>query len=115
MEKAQKGFMKLVNGVRPGRNPDAFLVIPMLIVSFIDEYAYTMLISFKQAGVATTKPSHRQVIRSRILGLPNCANPNTVGNDSLLILEGVWAWTEMEGRVARWPDLREACRRITGI
>ncbi|KEP49136.1 putative fungal Zn(2)-cys(6) binuclear cluster domain protein [Rhizoctonia solani 123E] len=96
--KAQKGFMKLVNGIRPGRKPDAFLVIPMLI-----------------AGVAITKPSHRQVIRSRILGLPNCATPNTAGHDSLLILEDVWAWTEMEGRVARWEDLREACRRVTGI
>ncbi|KDN40392.1 hypothetical protein RSAG8_08155, partial [Rhizoctonia solani AG-8 WAC10335] len=31
VEKAQKGFMKLVNGIRPGRNPDAFLVVPMLI------------------------------------------------------------------------------------
>ncbi|CAE6438146.1 hypothetical protein ACGC1H_001984 [Rhizoctonia solani] len=98
VEKAQKGFMKLLNGIRPGRNPDAFLVIQMLI-----------------AGMATTKISHRQVIRSRILGLPECANPNTAGNDSLLMLEDVWTRTELAGRAARWQDLREACRRITGI
>ncbi|CAE7184244.1 unnamed protein product [Rhizoctonia solani] len=96
--KAQKGFIKLMNGIKPGRNPDAFLTIPTLI-----------------AGVATTKPSHRQTIRSRILGLPHCNIPNTAGNDSLLILEDVWARTELEGRVARWGDLREACRRITGV
>ncbi|CUA71751.1 Lysine biosynthesis regulatory protein LYS14 [Saccharomyces cerevisiae S288c] [Rhizoctonia solani] len=98
VEKAQKGFMKLVNGTRPGRNPDTFLIIAMLI-----------------AGVAVTKPSYRQTIKSRILGLPECVNPNTAGNDSLLMLQDIWARTESEGRVARWEDLGEACRRVTGI
>ncbi|CEL61383.1 hypothetical protein RSOLAG1IB_09986 [Rhizoctonia solani AG-1 IB] len=32
VEQAQKKFMKLVNGVSPGRNPDTFLIIPMMIV-----------------------------------------------------------------------------------
>ncbi|CAE6493245.1 unnamed protein product [Rhizoctonia solani] len=98
VEKAQKGFMRLVNGIKPGRNPDAFLVVPMLI-----------------AGVATTKLTHRRVIRSRILGLPDCALPDTAGNDSLRMLEDIWAQTELERRPARWEDLREACRRVTGI
>ncbi|KAJ1310619.1 hypothetical protein OPQ81_009149 [Rhizoctonia solani] len=98
VEKAQTGFMRLVNGIKPGRNPDAFLIIPMLI-----------------ASVATTKLTHRQIIRSRILSLPDCAIPNTAGNDSLLILEDVWTRTELEGRVAQWDDLREACRRVTGV
>ncbi|KAH7345458.1 hypothetical protein B0J17DRAFT_713040 [Rhizoctonia solani] len=98
VEKAQKGFMRLVNGIKPGRNPDSFLIIPMLI-----------------AGVATTKLAHRRIIRSRILGLPDCAIPNTAGNDSLLILEDIWARTELERRPAQWGDLREACRRVTGI
>ncbi|KAG8684508.1 hypothetical protein FRC11_012009, partial [Ceratobasidium sp. 423] len=34
VEKAQKGFMKLVNGIKPGRNPDLFLIVPLLLVSF---------------------------------------------------------------------------------
>ncbi|CAE6474050.1 unnamed protein product [Rhizoctonia solani] len=96
--KAQKGFMKLVNGIKPGRNPDAFLVIPMMI-----------------AGVATIKSTHRQIITSRILTIPQFINPNTTGNDSLRMLEYIWARTKVEGRVARWEDLREACRRVTGI
>ncbi|CAE6504858.1 unnamed protein product [Rhizoctonia solani] len=98
VEKAQKGFMGLVNGVKPGRNPDGFLIIPMMV-----------------AGVATTKLSHRQTMSSRILALSECALSNTAGNDSLRMIQDIWARTESEGRSARWEDLREACRRVTGI
>ncbi|CAE6507216.1 unnamed protein product, partial [Rhizoctonia solani] len=33
VEQARKIFMRLVNGTNPGRNPDGFLVIPMMILS----------------------------------------------------------------------------------
>ncbi|QRW26085.1 Fungal specific transcription factor domain [Rhizoctonia solani] len=89
--RAQRGFMKLVNGTRPGRNPDTFLLFPMLI------------------------STHRQTIISRILTTPHFMNPNTTGNDYLRMLEDIWARTNSEGRAARWEDLREACVRITGI
>ncbi|CAE6452787.1 unnamed protein product [Rhizoctonia solani] len=98
VEKAQRGFMRLVKGVKPGRNPDAFLVVPMII-----------------AGVATMKSSHRQIIISRILSRPEFTNPNTAVNDYLRMLEDIWARTQAEARVARWEDLREACRRVTGV
>ncbi|CAE6483736.1 unnamed protein product [Rhizoctonia solani] len=32
VERALKAFMRLVNGINPGRNPDSFLVAPMIIV-----------------------------------------------------------------------------------
>ncbi|CEL53260.1 hypothetical protein RSOLAG1IB_06227 [Rhizoctonia solani AG-1 IB] len=95
---AQKGFMKLVNGIKPGRNPDAFLVLPMMI-----------------AGVATTKFTHQQTIASRILTIPQFINSNTSGNDSLCMLRDIWVRIKAEDRAARWEDLREACRRVTGI
>jgi hypothetical protein len=33
VEKAIKGFIRLLEGTKPGRTPDAFLMIPMIIVS----------------------------------------------------------------------------------
>ncbi|KAG8728867.1 hypothetical protein FRC11_010060 [Ceratobasidium sp. 423] len=98
VENAAQAFMRLVNGVKPGRNSDVFLVIPMIIV-----------------GVATTKVAHRRTITSRMLATPECTQPNTVGNDSLRMLEDVWARTSSEGRAAKWEDMREACRRVTGV
>ncbi|KAF8729315.1 hypothetical protein RHS02_07837, partial [Rhizoctonia solani] len=98
VEKAQRGFMKLAKAIKPGRNPDVFLATPMIIV-----------------GVATTKSRHRQTITSRILSLPEFTNPNAAMNNSLLMLNDIWARTEAEVRAAQWEDLREACRRVTGI
>ncbi|CEL54436.1 hypothetical protein RSOLAG1IB_11683 [Rhizoctonia solani AG-1 IB] len=98
VERAQRRFMKLMKGIKPGRHPDAFLVIPTILV-----------------GVATTRSSHRQTITSRIFSRPEFSTPNTAVNDYLRILEDIWARTQVEGRAARWEDLREACRRVTGV
>ncbi|CCO36667.1 hypothetical protein BN14_10809 [Rhizoctonia solani AG-1 IB] len=98
VEQAQKRFMKLVNGVSPGRNPDTFLMMPMIM-----------------AGVSATKPAHQRTIKSRILGLPEFTNSNTGGNDSVRILDDIWARTSAESRPARWEDIREACMRVTGV
>ncbi|KAF8679425.1 hypothetical protein RHS04_04876 [Rhizoctonia solani] len=98
VKKAHRSFMKLVNGTKSGRNPDALLTIPMII-----------------AGVAATKSTHRHTIISRVLSVPEYTNPNTAGNDHLHLLKEVWTRTANEGRAARWDDLREACWRITGV
>ncbi|CEL61384.1 hypothetical protein RSOLAG1IB_09987 [Rhizoctonia solani AG-1 IB] len=98
VQKVQKGFLKLMDGTKPSRNPDVFLIPPMVI-----------------AGVATTKSTHQQIIQSRILFMPEFEEANTSGNDSLRILKDIWARTKSEGRPARWQDLREACQRVTGV
>ncbi|CAE6371393.1 unnamed protein product [Rhizoctonia solani] len=95
--RAQKGFMRLVRAVAPARSPDAFLFTPIVV-----------------AGYATIEEQDRNVIRQRILGLPECAVPGTVGNDFMLMLEDVWARTMAEGRVAVWSDSRLATFRVTG-
>ncbi|KAH7338160.1 hypothetical protein B0J17DRAFT_661089 [Rhizoctonia solani] len=94
---AQKGFMCLVKGIRPGRNPDAFLVSPMII-----------------AGVATCKERDRIILRQRVLNIREYTTPRTSGNDAWMQVEDVWARTRIEGRVAVWSDLRIACFRISG-
>ncbi|KAF8741882.1 hypothetical protein RHS02_04372, partial [Rhizoctonia solani] len=98
VKKAQKGFMKLLKATKPRRNPDVFTIMPMII-----------------AGAVTTKSTHRQIIISRFLSMPEFANPGVAGNDLLRMLEDIWARTNMEGRPARWEDLREACQRVIGI
>ncbi|CAE7234314.1 unnamed protein product [Rhizoctonia solani] len=95
--RAQKGFMRLVRGVKSRRNPDAYLFTPMVI-----------------AGVATTEKQDQETVRQRILGVNEYAEPGTVGNDVMLELEDVWARTRDEGRPAVWSDLRIACFRVTG-
>ncbi|CAE7159034.1 unnamed protein product [Rhizoctonia solani] len=98
VEQALKGFMRLVNGINPGRNPDSFLAIPMIIV-----------------GVATSKQRDRATIRRRILALQECQNPASSWSDHVRILEDVWIRTSIEGRATKWTDLRIACRKVTGV
>ncbi|CAE6490273.1 unnamed protein product [Rhizoctonia solani] len=97
VEKAIKAFMRLVNGTAPGRNPDAFLVVPAVI-----------------AGIAAIKPKDRETLRTRLSGLPEC-KPGTSRHDSLRILEDVWARTTGEGRAPVWEDLRVGCMRVSGL
>ncbi|QRW16767.1 dihydrodipicolinate synthetase family protein [Rhizoctonia solani] len=95
--RAQRGFMRLVRGVKPSRNPDAFLFIPIALV-----------------GIATIDEQDRSTIRQRILGVREHAEPETTGNQTLLMLEDIWARTRNEGRPAVWLDRGIARFRVTG-
>jgi hypothetical protein len=33
VQQAQKKYMRLLTGIKPGRNPDTFLATPMIVVS----------------------------------------------------------------------------------
>ncbi|KAJ1311892.1 hypothetical protein OPQ81_010352 [Rhizoctonia solani] len=94
---AQKGFMRLVRGVKAGRMPDVHLVTSMLV-----------------AGVATIEERDRETLRQRILNVRECADRGTGGNDIMMNLEDIWARTMDEGRAAVWLDLRIAYSRLTG-
>ncbi|CUA77232.1 hypothetical protein RSOLAG22IIIB_06587 [Rhizoctonia solani] len=95
--RALRNFMRLTNGVNPGRFPDTYLANPMII-----------------AGVAACKEKDRSTIRQRILKVPECSVPETAGYDAVLALENVWQRTRDEGRAAVWSDLRIACFIVTG-
>ncbi|KAL5638971.1 hypothetical protein ACGC1H_003368 [Rhizoctonia solani] len=95
--RAQKSFMRLVRGVKPGRIPDAFLINPMTVI-----------------GVVTLEERDRNTLRQRILGVHECSESGTAVSEVVLELEEVWARTENEGRAAVWSDWREAVFRITG-
>ncbi|KDN47017.1 hypothetical protein RSAG8_03794, partial [Rhizoctonia solani AG-8 WAC10335] len=98
VERARRTFMRLVNETKPGRNPDAFLVIPLMIV-----------------GIVSLKQRHRDAIRLRILGLQECRTPESAWNDNIRIMEDVWVRTAAEGRPAIWLDLRMAFHKVTGL
>ncbi|CAE6430387.1 unnamed protein product [Rhizoctonia solani] len=94
--KVQKMFMRLLGGVKPRRNPDSFLLFPMLIL-----------------GIATSSPVDRSTILARLWGVSECSNMGTMGNNVVRILNDIWARTEE--RPAVWSDLRTACLRVIGM
>ncbi|CAE6468863.1 unnamed protein product [Rhizoctonia solani] len=94
--KPQQKFMRLLETIRPRRNPDLFLVLPMLII-----------------GVATRAPAEQSVLFARLWGVSECNKPGTMGNDVTRVLSDIWART-ME-RPAVWTDLRFACLRVIGM
>ncbi|KEP52485.1 putative fungal zn(2)-cys(6) binuclear cluster domain protein [Rhizoctonia solani 123E] len=87
-------FMKLLASVRPRRNPDSFLVLPMTIL-----------------GVATHNWDERDMIRRRMLGVSECTRPGRMGNDLVRILDNVWS----KRHPAVWGDLRQAYWEVAGV
>ncbi|CAE6527750.1 unnamed protein product [Rhizoctonia solani] len=94
--KFQKLFMKLLETVRPGRNPDSFLVFPLFVM-----------------GIATSSPTDRSILLARLWGVSECNQPGTMGNDLVRMLNDIWARTKE--RPAVWWDLRIACMRVIGF
>ncbi|KAL5641754.1 hypothetical protein ACGC1H_002013 [Rhizoctonia solani] len=94
--KAQQQFMALLETVKPRRNPDMFLIIPMVIM-----------------GIATSSPTDQSILFSRLWGVTECSKPGTVGNDVTRMLNDIWQRTRE--RPAVWSDLRIACLRVVGM
>ncbi|CUA70995.1 Lanosterol synthase [Rhizoctonia solani] len=87
-------FIKLLASTKPRRSMDLFLVFPLVIL-----------------GVATESLEERNMIRRRMLGVPECARPGRMGNDFVRILEDMWS----KHRPIMWSDLRQACWEVTGV
>ncbi|CAE7176737.1 unnamed protein product [Rhizoctonia solani] len=94
--KVQKQFMRLLESIRPRRNPDAFLILPMVIL-----------------GIATSSPADQSTLLARLWGVSECSKPESVGNDVTRMLNDIWERTAE--RPAVWSDLRIACLRVTGM
>ncbi|KAJ1310626.1 hypothetical protein OPQ81_009155 [Rhizoctonia solani] len=92
--KVRANFMKILVSVKPKRNPDAFLVFPLIIL-----------------GVATNNPNQQDIIRRRMLGVSECSRRGTMGNDFVRILDHIWSMR----RPVVWSDLRQACWEVSGV
>ncbi|ELU36647.1 hypothetical protein AG1IA_09323 [Rhizoctonia solani AG-1 IA] len=96
IQECWRGMIRVINGMKQGRNPDLFLA-PMMI-----------------AGVVALKDTHRNIIRQRYLGVREFSERGTALNECILQLEDIWRRTSDEDRPAVWADLRIAFRRVTG-
>ncbi|CAE6478565.1 unnamed protein product [Rhizoctonia solani] len=87
-------FITLLASTKPRRIIDSFLVLPLVIL-----------------GVATESQEERNMIRRRMLGVPECARPGRMGNEFVRILENIWS----KRRPMVWSDLRQACWEVAGV
>ncbi|KAJ1311918.1 hypothetical protein OPQ81_010378 [Rhizoctonia solani] len=94
--KVQKQFMQFLETLKPRRNPDSFLIFPMLAL-----------------GIATSSFTDRSILSARLWGVSECTKPGTTANDVVRILNDIWARTAK--RPAVWSDLRLACLRVVGM
>ncbi|CAE6447064.1 unnamed protein product [Rhizoctonia solani] len=94
--KIQSKFMMLLGGIAARRNPDSFLILPLLII-----------------GLATSSSEDKSVIISRLWGVAECQKHGTMGNDIMRMLNDIWARTTERPTV--WADLRTARLRIIGM
>ncbi|CAE6446627.1 unnamed protein product [Rhizoctonia solani] len=93
-----KSYVRLVQGAKSARNPDAFLHIPMIIVA-----------------ASAYEKQDRQVLQRRMLGCRECINPGSTGYDIMKILIDLWTRTEAENRPAFWSDFRMSVFRVSGV
>ncbi|KAF8685053.1 hypothetical protein RHS04_01014 [Rhizoctonia solani] len=89
--KAVRSFIRLVDGVEPGRNPDFFLFIPIITI-----------------GAFVQRDQDREVIRRRLLGLRECSITGVAGNVCLRALTHVWSQADVGQRAPGWGDLSAA-------
>ncbi|CAE6465894.1 unnamed protein product [Rhizoctonia solani] len=98
VEKAFSIAIRLIRETKPGRNPDAFLFIPMLT-----------------CGVAARNEKDRETFTQRIFAVRECSVPGIVGNGGARVLQDVWRRTNAQGRPAVWADFTEFYRRVVGV
>ncbi|CUA70991.1 hypothetical protein RSOLAG22IIIB_09272 [Rhizoctonia solani] len=87
-------FIKLLASTKPRRITDSFLVLPLVIL-----------------GVATESQEERNMIRRRMVGVPECARSGRMGNDFVRIPENIWS----KRCPIVWSDLRQACWEVAGV
>ncbi|CUA75436.1 Protein SIP4 [Saccharomyces cerevisiae S288c] [Rhizoctonia solani] len=96
--KAHGDFMEVFLRTKPGRIPDSFLVFPLPIL-----------------GIATRHPDDQDLLKRRMLALPECARKETSGNQFIRMLECMWQLASQSGRPTIWSDLRLASLYVAGV
>ncbi|CAE6456140.1 unnamed protein product [Rhizoctonia solani] len=94
VKKALAKFMGLLEGTKPGRTPDAFLMMNCMI-----------------GGIAARSTSDRDVIRHRMLNSERFKYPGAQGKVAVMLLDYIWLRTDGERRPAVWSDLRVATKK----
>ncbi|CAE6466170.1 unnamed protein product [Rhizoctonia solani] len=98
VKEAFKRYMRLLNGTRPGRFPDEFLVLTLQIISS-----------------AAHRQRDREVIKRRVLGMYRSDPTYVVKDHSIRFMEDYWARADAEGRQVMWRDVAVSGRQVLGV
>ncbi|ELU40842.1 hypothetical protein AG1IA_05130 [Rhizoctonia solani AG-1 IA] len=69
----------------------------------------------KQLGIATRHPHDQELLRRRMLALPECSRRGTTGNQFIRMLEAIWGSINESGQPTTWSNLRLASLYIAGV
>ncbi|CAE6443244.1 unnamed protein product [Rhizoctonia solani] len=98
VKEALKSFLKILQGVKPGRFPDDFLVMNLILIS-----------------PAARRQRDREILRQRIKGIYLRGRTFRANENSLYIIEDYWARANNEKREVMWSDVAVSRKRIMGI
>ncbi|KAH7345550.1 hypothetical protein B0J17DRAFT_713108 [Rhizoctonia solani] len=98
VKRAFKRYSRLLRATKPGRLPDEFLILTLLLVS-----------------PAAEQKSDRETIRQRILGLYRRSKAVRDSCIGMLVIEDFWARADAEGRPTTWSDVAVSRKRMAGI
>ncbi|CAE6467160.1 unnamed protein product [Rhizoctonia solani] len=98
VKKALKQFIKLLNGIRPGRLPDEFLIMNLLL-----------------AAPAAQRKRDREIIRQRFLIIYTLGRTFCTTNSIICVIEDYWARADAEGRPTTWSDVAVSRKRVVNI
>ncbi|CAE6455413.1 unnamed protein product [Rhizoctonia solani] len=92
-----KRFLKILHGIKPGRLPDEFLIMNLILVA-----------------PAARRQRDREAIRQRIKGLHMRGRTFRTNHNVVHIIEDYWARADNEKREVVWSDITISRKRIMG-
>ncbi|QRW26003.1 hypothetical protein RhiXN_11080 [Rhizoctonia solani] len=96
--KIRQKIMRFLGGVKPARNVDTFLSLPIMFI-----------------GTFVSRKQDRDLLFRRLTTMQECTMPGRAGHDCLMILCDIWRRTEEEQRPATWADLRISSQTVAGV
>ncbi|CAE6448752.1 unnamed protein product [Rhizoctonia solani] len=97
VKNAFKRFMRLLDGIQPGRLPDEFLTSPIILIA-----------------PAARRGRDREVIRQRAVVLHRRGRADPTNDSLLCVIEDYWARADAEGRPVVWSDVAVSRRQVLG-
>ncbi|CAE6493758.1 unnamed protein product [Rhizoctonia solani] len=90
-------YMRLLNGTKPGRLPDEFLIVTLQLIS-----------------PAAQRQRDREVLKQRALKLYTRDRTHLATTFILFVMGDVWTRADAEGRPIMWSDVAVSRKRLLG-
>ncbi|CAE6416142.1 unnamed protein product [Rhizoctonia solani] len=98
VQEAIRRYMGLLNGTQPGRLPDEFLVLTLQLIS-----------------PAAQRLRDREALKFRALSLCSRDRTHVATTFIMVVMEGIWARADAEGRPIMWSDIALSRRLVLGM